>query len=159
MLRRLKADVFKHMPSKTELIVRVELSPLQKWVAFYFQNVDVVSEWSRVVQIREYIFKRRVYIVCVYLQKILQIYPDEKLWGSELQRRRKPGFSAQRRHGPQEMLQPPLPLPRCCNCKSLIMFLLSAKSWHFRFNELKACVTILHWDLIVIDCCFRKPVF
>lgn len=32
MLRRLKADVFKHMPSKTELIVRVELSPMQKYV-------------------------------------------------------------------------------------------------------------------------------
>lgn len=32
MLRRLKADVFKHMPSKTELIVRVELSPMQKLV-------------------------------------------------------------------------------------------------------------------------------
>uniref|UniRef100_A0A4W4EM30 DNA helicase n=1 Tax=Electrophorus electricus TaxID=8005 RepID=A0A4W4EM30_ELEEL len=30
MLRRLKADVFKHMPSKTELIVRVELSQMQK---------------------------------------------------------------------------------------------------------------------------------
>uniref|UniRef100_A0A8C1QWF7 Chromodomain helicase DNA binding protein 4a n=2 Tax=Cyprinus carpio TaxID=7962 RepID=A0A8C1QWF7_CYPCA len=30
MLRRLKADVFKHMPSKTELILRVELSPMQK---------------------------------------------------------------------------------------------------------------------------------
>ncbi|MCI4373928.1 hypothetical protein PGIGA_G00000140 [Pangasianodon gigas] len=30
MLRRLKADVFKHMPSKTELIVRVELSTMQK---------------------------------------------------------------------------------------------------------------------------------
>ncbi|CAF91815.1 unnamed protein product, partial [Tetraodon nigroviridis] len=30
MLRRLKADVFKHMPSKTELIVRVELSSMQK---------------------------------------------------------------------------------------------------------------------------------
>uniref|UniRef100_A0A3Q3RDX8 Uncharacterized protein n=1 Tax=Monopterus albus TaxID=43700 RepID=A0A3Q3RDX8_MONAL len=30
MLRRLKVDVFKHMPSKTELIVRVELSPMQK---------------------------------------------------------------------------------------------------------------------------------
>lgn len=32
MLRRLKADVFKNMPSKTELIVRVELSPMQKYV-------------------------------------------------------------------------------------------------------------------------------
>ncbi|KAM4636423.1 chromodomain-helicase-DNA-binding protein 4 isoform 2-T2 [Discoglossus pictus] len=30
MLRRLKADVFKNMPSKTELIVRVSLSPMQK---------------------------------------------------------------------------------------------------------------------------------
>ncbi|XP_075468801.1 chromodomain-helicase-DNA-binding protein 4 isoform X2 [Ascaphus truei] len=30
MLRRLKADVFKNMPSKTELIVRVDLSPMQK---------------------------------------------------------------------------------------------------------------------------------
>uniref|UniRef100_A0A3Q2QLC6 Chromodomain helicase DNA binding protein 4b n=1 Tax=Fundulus heteroclitus TaxID=8078 RepID=A0A3Q2QLC6_FUNHE len=34
MLRRLKADVFKHMPSKTELIVRVELSPMQKYYKF-----------------------------------------------------------------------------------------------------------------------------
>lgn len=34
MLRRLKADVFKHMPSKTELIVRVELSPMQKYETF-----------------------------------------------------------------------------------------------------------------------------
>lgn len=32
MLRRLKADVFKNMPAKTELIVRVELSPMQKSV-------------------------------------------------------------------------------------------------------------------------------
>lgn len=31
MLRRLKADVLTGMPSKSELIVRVELSPLQKW--------------------------------------------------------------------------------------------------------------------------------
>ena len=32
MLRRLKADVLKGIPSKSELIVRVELSPQQKWV-------------------------------------------------------------------------------------------------------------------------------
>lgn len=33
MLRRLKADVFKNMPAKTELIVRVELSPMQKYAS------------------------------------------------------------------------------------------------------------------------------
>ena len=30
MLRRLKADVLKGMPSKSEFIIRVELSPMQK---------------------------------------------------------------------------------------------------------------------------------
>lgn len=30
MLRRLKSDVLSGMPSKSELIVRVELSPMQK---------------------------------------------------------------------------------------------------------------------------------
>ena len=30
MLRRLKADVLKNMPSKSEMIVRVELSQMQK---------------------------------------------------------------------------------------------------------------------------------
>lgn len=41
MLRRLKADVFKHMPSKTELIVRVELSPMQKLV----WSTNLQSKW------------------------------------------------------------------------------------------------------------------
>jgi SNF2 family DNA or RNA helicase len=30
LLRRLKADVLKNMPSKSEFIVRVELNPIQK---------------------------------------------------------------------------------------------------------------------------------
>jgi len=32
LLRRLKADVLKNIPSKSEFIVRVELSPIQKYV-------------------------------------------------------------------------------------------------------------------------------
>ncbi|KTG03113.1 hypothetical protein cypCar_00017936 [Cyprinus carpio] len=45
MLRRLKADVFKHMPSKTELIVRVELSPMQKKYYKYIltRNFDALN--------------------------------------------------------------------------------------------------------------------
>ena len=34
MLRRLKADVLKDLPSKTELILRVELSSMQKLASF-----------------------------------------------------------------------------------------------------------------------------
>ena len=37
LLRRLKSDVLKKMPSKREFIVRVELSPLQKFV-FYLSK-------------------------------------------------------------------------------------------------------------------------
>jgi SNF2 family DNA or RNA helicase len=33
LLRRLKADVLKNIPSKSEFIVRVELSPIQKFVS------------------------------------------------------------------------------------------------------------------------------
>ena len=36
MLRRLKADVLKGMPTKSEFIVRVELSPMQKYVSLFF---------------------------------------------------------------------------------------------------------------------------
>lgn len=44
MLRRLKADVFKNMPSKTELIVRVELSPMQKYDALKtFQSSIILT--------------------------------------------------------------------------------------------------------------------
>lgn len=44
MLRRLKADVFKNMPAKTELIVRVELSPMQKYV-WDGQGGILVEHW------------------------------------------------------------------------------------------------------------------
>lgn len=46
MLRRLKADVFKNMPAKTELIVRVELSPMQKWerVSCFTLNNEWISK-------------------------------------------------------------------------------------------------------------------
>ena len=37
MLRRMKADVLKDIPSKSEFIVRIELSPMQKWE---FQTVN-----------------------------------------------------------------------------------------------------------------------
>lgn len=36
MLRRLKADVLADMPSKSELIVRVELSSMQKYIYFFY---------------------------------------------------------------------------------------------------------------------------
>ena len=35
LLRRLKADVLKNMPSKSEFLVRVDLAPLQKYVLRY----------------------------------------------------------------------------------------------------------------------------
>jgi len=35
LLRRLKADVLKNIPSKSEFIVRVELSPMQKYDASF----------------------------------------------------------------------------------------------------------------------------
>lgn len=46
------------------------------------------------------------------LQEILQVYSDAELRGSELQRWRKPSFSAQHYDGPEEVLQPSLPVPR-----------------------------------------------
>lgn len=47
MLRRLKADVFKHMPSKTELIVRVELSPLQKSVSLLLDSSPLKVSYQK----------------------------------------------------------------------------------------------------------------
>lgn len=48
MLRRLKADVLKSMPSKSEFIVRVELSPLQKKYYKYIltKNFDALNTKS-----------------------------------------------------------------------------------------------------------------
>lgn len=40
MLRRMKSDVMKDLPSKSEFIVRVELSPMQKYV--YMCNFKLI---------------------------------------------------------------------------------------------------------------------
>jgi len=45
------------------------------------------------------------------LQEILQIHFDAEFRGAELQRRREPGVPAQHHDGPEEVLQPPLPVP------------------------------------------------
>lgn len=50
-------------------------------------------------------------LFCFEKQEILQVDFDQELWGSELERRRKPGVSAQHHDGPEEVLQPPVPLP------------------------------------------------
>lgn len=51
-------------------------------------------------------------------QEILQIYFDEKLRGSELQRRGEPGLPAQYYDGPEEVLQSSLLVPRGCSGKA-----------------------------------------
>lgn len=38
LLRRLKADVLKNMPSKSEFIVRVELNPMQRYFVVLITN-------------------------------------------------------------------------------------------------------------------------
>ncbi len=49
MLRRLKADVFKTMPAKTELIVRVELSPMQKSVLNSVPNAKLLNKHQFII--------------------------------------------------------------------------------------------------------------
>lgn len=48
------------------------------------------------------------------LQEILQVYLDAELRGPELQRWREPSVPAQHNDGPEEVLQPSLPVPRGC---------------------------------------------
>jgi len=43
LLRRLKADVLKNIPSKSEFIVRVELSPIQKYSTCLSHTVLFIS--------------------------------------------------------------------------------------------------------------------
>uniref|UniRef100_A0A8U7NU87 Uncharacterized protein n=1 Tax=Corvus moneduloides TaxID=1196302 RepID=A0A8U7NU87_CORMO len=45
-------------------------------------------------------------------QEVLQVHPDAQLRGAELAGRGEPGVAAQHHDGPQEVLQPPLPVPR-----------------------------------------------
>lgn len=47
-------------------------------------------------------------------QEVLQVHLDAELRGPQLQRRWQPSVPAQHHDGPEEVLQPPLPLPRSC---------------------------------------------
>jgi len=49
MLRRMKADVLKDIPSKSEFIVRIELSPMQKLVCYISLLLINLHEWMPVV--------------------------------------------------------------------------------------------------------------
>ena len=59
MLRRLKADVLKDIPSKTELILRVELSDMQKYVwlcDMIFHIYNVIGDIDRLFCSINYVF-------------------------------------------------------------------------------------------------------
>lgn len=43
MLRRMKADVMKDIPSKSEFIVRIELSSMQKWDFLAVDEVNLIN--------------------------------------------------------------------------------------------------------------------
>lgn len=51
---------------------------------------------------------------CTPLQEVLQVHPDSELRGTQLQGGWQPGVSAQHHDGSEEVLQPPVPLPRGC---------------------------------------------
>ena len=60
----------------------------------------------------------QVYPACLssfLWQEVLQVHPHAELRGAELQGGREPGVTAQHHDGPEEVLQPPLPLP-CGRC-------------------------------------------
>lgn len=79
MLRRLKADVFKHMPSKTELIVRVELSPMQKYVQYIGWEgvehgvVNSLDGWQNPCHVPPHVHVSGVYVVFWKLFKMYSV--------------------------------------------------------------------------------------
>lgn len=108
MLRRLKADVFKNMPAKTELIVRVELSPMQKSVLvslflmlkFFFtllyfsssnENVFFFYGFTFPLTITPLFHIQDCFMFFFFSQEILQVHFNTELWGIEFQGRREPG--------------------------------------------------------------------
>ena len=113
LLRRLKADVLKGMPSKSEFIVRVELSPMQKLVKTrtmillsdlmkhfsFFPCLNSLQHHTDVLvkKMLCHVEGRPLVTVNIWLQyvnlstpfcsqKILQIHFDSKLRGAEHER-------------------------------------------------------------------------
>ena len=58
------------------------------------------------------------------MQEILQVHFDKELWGPEHKGQFESGVPVEHHDGPQEVLQPSLPLPNCCSREWIMIMIL-----------------------------------